>query len=162
MIKNSIYHWNHICCCSVTRLCLTLCDPMNCSAPGSYGPLLSPRVCSNLCSLNRWCYWIISSSGASSSFWLWSFPVSGSFPMSKLFTPLELNSICCLWNYIKKGFFPFKYFIHGRVKQNMWMVFPNQHDKTWSFIWHLQHRWYFKIHLNYLVIMLILIVLFCY
>ena len=84
MIKNSIYHWSHICCCSVTRLCLTLCDPMNCSAPGSYGPPLSPRVCWNLCPLNRWCYWIISSSGASSSVWLWSFPVSGSFPMSQL------------------------------------------------------------------------------
>ena len=22
------------CCCSVTRLCLTLCDPMDCSTPG--------------------------------------------------------------------------------------------------------------------------------
>ena len=26
--------WNRCCCCSVTKLCLTLCDPMNCSTPG--------------------------------------------------------------------------------------------------------------------------------
>ena len=26
---------DNICCCSVTKLCLTLCDPMNCSTPGS-------------------------------------------------------------------------------------------------------------------------------
>ena len=25
---------NRSCCCSVTQLCLTLCDPMNCSTPG--------------------------------------------------------------------------------------------------------------------------------
>ena len=43
--KSSLYFWEfmadiHInfllgcCCCSVTRLCLTLCDPMNCSMSG--------------------------------------------------------------------------------------------------------------------------------
>ena len=26
--------WNRCCCCSVTKLCLTLCDPMDCSIPG--------------------------------------------------------------------------------------------------------------------------------
>ena len=25
-----------ICCCLVTKSCLTLCDPMDCSLPGSY------------------------------------------------------------------------------------------------------------------------------
>ena len=84
VIKSSIYHWSHISCCSVARLCLTLCDPMICSTPGSYCPPLFPRVCLDLCPLNRWCYQITSSSGAPSSFWLWSFPVSGSFPMSQL------------------------------------------------------------------------------
>ena len=37
-------------CCSVAKLCLTLCNPMDYSTP------LSPRVCSNSCPLNQWCY----------------------------------------------------------------------------------------------------------
>ena len=48
-------------------------------------PLLSPGVCSNSCPLNRWCHPTISSSVIPFS-WLRSFPVSGSFPMSPLFT----------------------------------------------------------------------------
>ena len=46
-------------------------------------PSLSPGVCSNSCPLN---YLTISSSAAPSSFGLQSFPASGSFPMSWLFT----------------------------------------------------------------------------
>ena len=44
------------------------------------------RGCSNSCPLSQWCYLIISSSAASSSSWPQSFPASGSFPMSQLFT----------------------------------------------------------------------------
>ena len=47
-------------------------------------PSLSPRV-SNSCTLNQWCHPTISSS-ATFSFCLQSFPASGSFPMSRLFT----------------------------------------------------------------------------
>ena len=36
-------------CCSVTKLWLTLCDPIDCSMTGSSCPPLSPRVCSNSC-----------------------------------------------------------------------------------------------------------------
>ena len=46
-------------------------------------PSQSPRVFSNSCPLNRWCYLTISSFAASSC--LPSFPVSGSFPMSQPF-----------------------------------------------------------------------------
>ena len=28
--------WTSCCCCSVTRSCLALCDPVNCSLPGSF------------------------------------------------------------------------------------------------------------------------------
>ena len=38
-----IFH--HCYCCSVTKLCPTLCDPVNCNTPDS--PSLSPWVCSN-------------------------------------------------------------------------------------------------------------------
>ena len=49
-------------------------------------PALSSRVCSNSCPLS-WCYSLtISSSAASFSFCLHSFPASGSFQMSQLFT----------------------------------------------------------------------------
>ena len=43
---------------------------------------LAPRVCSDSCPLNRWCYLTISSFVASFSSCPQSFPASGSFPMS--------------------------------------------------------------------------------
>ena len=49
-------------------------------------PSLSPRVCSNSCLLSQWCYLTILSSAAPFSFSLQSFPASGSFPLSQLFT----------------------------------------------------------------------------
>ena len=48
-------------------------------------PPLSPGICSDSCPLNWWCHLTISSSAASFSFCLPSFPASGSFPMSWLF-----------------------------------------------------------------------------
>ena len=49
-------------------------------------PSLSPGVCSNSCPLNRWWHPTISSSVAPFSTCPPSFPASGSFPMSWLFT----------------------------------------------------------------------------
>ena len=49
-------------------------------------PLPSPRSCSDSCPLSQWCHPTISSSAASFSFCLQTFPVSRSFPMSQLFT----------------------------------------------------------------------------
>ena len=49
-------------------------------------PPLSPRLCSNSCPLSQWGFLAISSSAAPVSFWLQSFPASGSFPVSWLFT----------------------------------------------------------------------------
>ena len=49
-------------------------------------PSLSPGVCSSSCPLHRWCHTTISSSATPFSFCLLSFPASGSFPMSHLFT----------------------------------------------------------------------------
>jgi len=47
---------------------------------------LCPGVCSNSCPLSRWCHPTISSSVAPFSSCPHSFPGSGSFPMSRLFT----------------------------------------------------------------------------
>ena len=68
-------------CCSVAQSCPTLCNSMDCSIPCSS---LSPAVCSNSCPLN--CDAIQSSHPAVPFFCLQSFPASGSFPVSWLFT----------------------------------------------------------------------------
>ena len=47
---------------------------------------LSPRVHPNSCSLSQWCHPSILSSVAPFSSWPQSFPASGSFPVSQLFT----------------------------------------------------------------------------
>ena len=49
-------------------------------------PSPSPRACSNSCPSSRWCHPTISSSVIPFSSCLHSFPASGSFPMSQLFT----------------------------------------------------------------------------
>ena len=48
-------------------------------------PSLSPRVCSNSCSLSHWCHPTISSSVSYFSSCPQSLPASGSFPMSLIF-----------------------------------------------------------------------------
>ena len=52
-------------CCSVTKPCQTLCDPMDCRLRC---PSLSPAVCSNSCPLSQWCHPTISSSVTPSPF----------------------------------------------------------------------------------------------
>ena len=70
---------------SVAQLCPTPCDTMNrharlpCSSP-------TPGVHPNPCPLSRWCHATISSSVVPFSSWPQSFPASGSFQMSQLFT----------------------------------------------------------------------------
>ena len=79
------------CCCSVAQLCLTLCDPMACSTPGLC-PSPSPEVCPGSCPLHQWCRPAISFSDALFSFCPHSFPASGTFPMSQLFSSDDQNT----------------------------------------------------------------------
>ena len=67
------------CCCSVSKSCPALCEPMNCSTPGF------PVLCSNSCPFSQWRHPTISSSVVPFSSCLQSFPASGSFPLSQLF-----------------------------------------------------------------------------
>ena len=71
---------------SVIRSCPTLYDPMSCSTPGLPVPTPTPRAYPNSCPLNRWCHPTISSSVIPFSSCPQSFPASGSFQMSQLFT----------------------------------------------------------------------------
>ena len=78
------YYSNLCCCCSVTKLCPIVCDPIDYSTPGS-SVLHYLRVCSSSCPLSWWCYLSILCSAAPFSFCLQSFPESGSFSISWLF-----------------------------------------------------------------------------
>ena len=71
---------------SVTQSCLSLCDPMDCSISGFPVPLPTPLACSNSCPLSWWCHPAISCSIVPFVSCLLSFPASGSFPVSQLFT----------------------------------------------------------------------------
>ena len=55
-------------------------------------PSSSPAVCPNSCALYRWCHPAISSSNALYTFCPQSFPASGTFPMSQLFTSVDQNN----------------------------------------------------------------------
>ena len=70
--------------CSVAKLCLTL-QPHGLQHARLPCPSLSPRVYSNSCLLSRWCHPVISSSVTPFSSCPQFFPVSGSFPVSRLF-----------------------------------------------------------------------------
>ena len=71
--------------CLVAQSNLTLCSPVDCSTPG-FPVLHCLPVCSNSCPLSQWCHPTILSSVISFSSCPLSFPASGSFPMSWLFT----------------------------------------------------------------------------
>ena len=92
-----------VCCCSVTQLCPTLCDPMDCSMPGCPSP--SPGVCSNSCPLGWWCRPTISFSVVPFSSCLQSFPASRSFLMSWPFASGGQSigvMISIMWNLKKR------------------------------------------------------------
>ena len=70
---------------SVAQSCLTLWprEPQHARPPC---PSPTPGVYSNSCPLSQWCHLTISSSVVPFSPWLQSFPISGSFQISQLFT----------------------------------------------------------------------------
>ena len=71
-------------CCSVAKPRMTL-RPHGLQHTSFLCPSWSPGVCSNSCPLSQWCHRTMSSS-VIPFFCPQSFPVSGSFPMSWLFT----------------------------------------------------------------------------
>ena len=62
-------------------------------------PSPSPRTCLNSCPLSWWCHPTISPSAIPFSFWLQSFPASGSFLINWLFAPGSQNiGASALWS----------------------------------------------------------------
>ena len=78
------------CCCSVAQSCPTLWlhGLQHARSPC---PSPSPGVCPSSCSLHWWSHPAISSSYAPFSFCPKSFPASGAFPMSQLFSSDDQN-----------------------------------------------------------------------
>ena len=77
--------FNSLCCCC----CSVVSDswqPHGLQHARLPCPSLPPRVCSNSCPLSQWCHPAMSSSVISFSSYPQSFPASGSFSMSQLFT----------------------------------------------------------------------------
>ena len=70
----------------VAQSCPTLCDPMDCSLPGLPGHHQLPEFTQTHVQVSGWCHPTISSSVIPFSSHLQSFPASGSFQMSQLFT----------------------------------------------------------------------------
>ena len=73
------------CCCSVTKLCPTLYDPMDHSTPDFPVVHYLPEFAQIHGPLSWWCHPSISSSVTVFSSCPQSFPASGSFPISRLF-----------------------------------------------------------------------------
>ena len=67
-----------LCCCSVTQLCLTLCDPTTAARQTSLSLTISQNF-SGPCPLQRWCNPAVSSSDALFSFCPQSFQHQGLF-----------------------------------------------------------------------------------
>ena len=82
----------YICCyyCSVTQSSLTIVTAWTAACQAPY-PSTSPRVCSNPCPLSLWCHPAILSSVVPVSSCLQSFPASGFFLKSLLFTIGDQN-----------------------------------------------------------------------
>ena len=79
------------CCCSAAKWCTTLCKLMD-SSTQVFPVLHYLPVCSHSYLLSWWRHSTISSSLAFFSFCPQSFPASGSFPMSWLFTSNDQNT----------------------------------------------------------------------
>ena len=103
--------------CSVAKSCPTLCDPRELHHARLPCPSLSPGICSNSCPLSWWCHPIISSSVALFFSCPQSFPASGSFPVSQLFTPggqsIGASASASVFTMNIQGWFPFKSMINN-------------------------------------------------
>ena len=94
-----------VCCCSVAKPCLTLCNPTDCSTPGSPVPH-HLWVCPNQCPLNWRCHPNVSSSIAPSRITAFSW-------WRGLYNSVKLWAMSCT------------------VTQNGWVIVENS-DKMWS------------------------------
>ena len=104
-------------------------NPMDCSTPGS-----SLGACSNSCSLSQWCHLTISSFVV--PFCLQSFPASGSFLMSQLFTSggQNIGASASVLPMNIQGWFPLGLTGFILLSKGLSRVFSNTSSKA-SILW---------------------------
>ena len=112
-------------------------------------PSLSPRVCSNSRPLSQWCYLTISSSAAPFSC-PQSFPASGSFPKSWLFTSggQNIGASASVLPMNIQGWFPLG--LTGFISlqwRDSWESLLQNHNLKESILWHSA---FFVVQLSYL------------
>ena len=109
------HDWSDLAAAAAAKSCLTPCDPVDCSTPGSCTSL-APAVWSNSFPLSRWCYLTISSSATPFSFclqsslasgWKWKVKVAQSCP-----------TLCD----------PMDYTVHGILQARILEPFPSPGD----------------------------------
>ena len=103
-----------------TTSCLTLCDPWTAAHEASLSFTIS-RVCSDLCPLSWWCHPTISSSTAPLSSCPQSFPASGYFTISWLFTSggqsIEASASASVLPMNIQGWFPLGLTLYAKLLQ---------------------------------------------
>ena len=138
---------------SVAQSCPTLCDPIDRRQHTRLpGPSRSPGVCSNSCPLSHWYYHTISSSAATFSFCLQSFPASESFTMIWFFASggqsIKASASASLLPMHIQGWFPLG--LTGWISlQSKWLsrVFLQHHNLKASI---LRRSVFFMVQLSHL------------
>ena len=107
-------------------------------------------ICSNSCSLSRWCYLTISSSAVHLSFCHQSSPASGSFPMSWLFASggHSIGASASVLPMNIQGWFPLG--LTGLISlQSRWLLWIFPRTTIWKYqffgtqpsLWSNSHMW---------------------
>ena len=121
------------CCCSVAQPCLTLGNSMDCSTPGlpvhHYHPKLA-QFCVRC--IGDAIHPSISFSDTLFSSCLWSFPASGTFPLSWLFTSDGQNTQAFTWR--ANGYVNVKFsYIKQEMSSRLFLIIPKY--SSVSVIW---------------------------
>ena len=122
--------------CSVVSL---VHDPMGQSTPGLPFTSPTPGVCSNSCPWSRWCHPTISSSVVPFSSCLQSFPASGSFQMSQLFTSvcqsIRASASASVLPMYTQDWFPLGWFLDLLAVQGTLKSLLQHHSSKASVFW---------------------------
>ena len=133
-------------CCSVAKSCLTL-RPHELQHIRFPYPSVTPGTCSNSCPLSQWCHPDISSSFTPFSSCPQSFPPSGSFPMSRLFTSggqsIAASSSASVLTMIIRGWCPWELTglisLQSRDSQENLLENHNSKASVWYSVFFMVH-----------------------
>ena len=127
-IKNSGQSFIYCGCCAQLLSCLTICDLLDCSRPGF--PVLHCLPKFAQVYVHRVSDAIELSSSAAPFFCIQSFPSSGSFPMSELFTSggqsIGVSASASAFSMNSQGWFPLGFIGWISLQsKGLWRIFSN-------------------------------------